>query len=155
ELVAEALVDDGHRVTQAADAIEALGCMTGRGFDLMITDLRMPGEIDGVDLVRRARSERPEMEVIGLTAHGTVTTAAQAMKLGVFDSVEKPLGSPGQLRALVRRGLTGNGRSGELDPRKQPRPSPIASGEPLRRLGDEVGQALGPDYRIGEVIGRG
>ena len=71
------------------------------GFDLMITDLRMPGALDGMELLRSARAEQPEMEVIVLTAHGTVDTAVEAMKLGAFDYLQKPLSSPDELRLLV------------------------------------------------------
>jgi two-component system response regulator FlrC len=71
----------------------------------MITDLRMPGEIDGMALLRRARAEQPEMEVIVLTAYGAVETAVEAMRQGAFDYIQKPLASPGQLRMIVARAL--------------------------------------------------
>ncbi len=71
----------------------------------MITDLRMPGALDGIDLLRKAQAESPEMEVIVLTAHGSVDTAVEAMKLGAFDYLQKPLGSPAELRLLVGRAL--------------------------------------------------
>jgi two-component system, NtrC family, response regulator AtoC len=105
EFLAEALVSEGHDITQAADGPEALSLLHARSFDLMITDLRMPGALSGIDLLRKARSEQPEMEVIVLTAHGTVDTAVEAMKLGAFDYLEKPVGSPDELRLLVRRSL--------------------------------------------------
>jgi two-component system response regulator FlrC len=65
----------------------------------------MPGALDGIDLLRKARAESPEMEVIVLTAHGTVETAVEAMKLGAFDYLQKPVGSPTELRLLVGRAL--------------------------------------------------
>ena len=71
----------------------------------MITDLRMPGALDGIDLLRKARAESPEMEVIVLTAHGSVDSAVEAMKLGAFDYLQKPVGSPAELRLLVGRAL--------------------------------------------------
>src|SRR5690606_3212855 len=90
EFLSEALDDDGHEVTTAADGMEALRHLHGHSFDLMMTDLRMPGALDGMDLVRKARAELPEMEVIVLTAHGTVTDAVEAIKLGAFDFLQKP-----------------------------------------------------------------
>ena len=60
----------------------------------------MPG-LDGLALLRKVRAEQPEVEVIVLTAHGTVETAVEAMKLGAFDYLQKPLGSPDELRLLV------------------------------------------------------
>jgi two-component system response regulator FlrC len=104
DFIAEVVEDDGHDVTVAADGAEAATILAGTGFDLLITDLRMP-RLDGMSLLRRARVEQPEMEVIVLTAHGTVETAVDAMKLGAFDYLEKPIGSPDQLRILVARAL--------------------------------------------------
>jgi two-component system response regulator FlrC len=104
EFVAEALEDDGHVAVRAKDGAEAAARLRAQAFDLMITDLRMP-ELDGMTLVRTARAEQPEMEVIVLTAHGSVETAVEAMKLGAFDYLRKPIGSPGELRLLVSRAL--------------------------------------------------
>jgi two-component system response regulator FlrC len=105
EFLADALAGDEHETTQAADGIDALRHLHARAFDLMITDLKLPGSLDGVDLLRTARREQPEMEVIVLTAYGTVETAVEAMKLGAFDYLEKPVESPGELRLLVSRAL--------------------------------------------------
>jgi two-component system, NtrC family, response regulator AtoC len=105
EFLAGALEDEGHRTTQAQDGLAALHHLHGHAFDLMITDLRMPGALDGMDLVRTARAEAPEMEVIVLTAFGTVDVAVEAMKLGAFDFLQKPLDSPAELRLLVHRAL--------------------------------------------------
>ena len=102
--VAEALQADGHAVSQSADGREAAGLLARESFDLLITYLRMPG-LDGMTLLRRARAEQPEMEAIVLTAHGSVDSAVEAMKLGAFDYLEKPIGSPGELRLLVTRAL--------------------------------------------------
>jgi len=105
EFLSDALASDGHETTQASDGIEALRKLAARAFDLMITDLKMPGAVDGMALLRKARSEQPEMEVLVLTAYGTVDTAVEAMKLGAFDYLEKPIGSPGELRLVVARAL--------------------------------------------------
>ncbi len=105
EFLSEALDDDGHEVTTAADGMEALRHLHGHSFDLMMTDLRMPGALDGMDLVRKARAELPEMEVIVLTAHGTVTDAVEAIKLGAFDFLQKPISGPAELRLLVGRAI--------------------------------------------------
>jgi two-component system, NtrC family, response regulator AtoC len=105
DFLAGALEDEGHQVTQAPDGLAALHHLHGRAFDLMLTDLRMPGALDGMDLVRKARSDTPEMEVIVLTAFGTVDVAVEAMKLGAYDFLQKPLESPSELRLLVHRAL--------------------------------------------------
>ena len=105
DFVAEALEDDGHSAHKAADGMEAAALLTKRAFDLMITDLRMPGQMDGISLLRRAKEEQPEMEVIVLTAFGSVETAVEAMKLGAFDYLQKPISSPAELRILTSRAL--------------------------------------------------
>jgi two-component system, NtrC family, response regulator AtoC len=103
--IADALSGDGHETVEAPDAMAAVKQLHERGFDVMLTDLRMPGALDGLDLVRKARAEEPEMEVIVLTAHGSVESAVEAMKLGALDYLQKPVGSPTQLRLLVSRAL--------------------------------------------------
>ncbi|HEX6070096.1 MAG TPA: sigma-54 dependent transcriptional regulator, partial [Longimicrobiaceae bacterium] len=105
EFIADALEDDSHDVTRAGDALEALRHLQASAFDLLVTDLRMPGALDGMDLLRKARAETPEMEVIVLTAHGTVGLAVEAMKLGAFDFLQKPVSGPAELRLLVARAI--------------------------------------------------
>ena len=102
--IGEVLEDEGHKVTLAADGAEAAALIDRRGFHLMLTDLKMP-RLDGMALLRRARSEQPEMQVIVLTAHGTVDSAVEAMKLGAFDYLSKPISGPAELRLLVERAL--------------------------------------------------
>jgi len=104
EYVAEALAADGHAVSLAVDGMDAAQRLARESFDLLLTDLRMP-RMDGMALLRRARADQPEMEVVVLTAHGAVDTAVEAMKLGAFDYLEKPIGSPRELRMLVSRAL--------------------------------------------------
>jgi two-component system, NtrC family, response regulator AtoC len=105
EFISDVVESDGHETTQAADALEALHHLHTRSFDLLITDLRMPGALDGMDVLRKARSDLPEMEVVVLTAFGTVETAVEAIKLGAFDFIQKPISSPAELRLLVNRAL--------------------------------------------------
>jgi two-component system response regulator FlrC len=101
--LAEALEDAGHIVVAAGDGGAAADRLRREPFDLLITDLRMPG-IHGLELVRIARAERPEMRVIVLTAHGTVDAALEAMELGAL-YLEKPVESPATLRQLAARAL--------------------------------------------------
>ncbi|MDR0786479.1 MAG: sigma-54 dependent transcriptional regulator [Gemmatimonadota bacterium] len=105
EFIGDALESDGYAVTDASNAPEALHHLRAGSFGVLITDLRMPGSFDGMELVRRVRSEIPGMVIIVLTAYGTVETAVEAMKLGAFDFLRKPLGGPDELRCLVRRAV--------------------------------------------------
>ncbi|MEM7433789.1 MAG: sigma-54 dependent transcriptional regulator, partial [Myxococcota bacterium] len=100
----EALELDGHEVERAADGSGAWMRLCQRSFDVLLTDLRMP-EVDGMTLLARVREAIPETEVIVLTAHGSVSTAVDAMRKGAYDFLEKPVGSPAELRLVVRRAL--------------------------------------------------
>ena len=81
EFLVEALELAGHTVTPARDGHEAKRLLGERSFELLLTDLKMPGP-SGLDLLREVKASQPELEVILLTAHGTVDTAVEAMKLG-------------------------------------------------------------------------
>jgi two-component system response regulator AtoC len=102
--LAEALESAGTEIETARDGDEAAALLDGKGFDLVVTDLKMPGR-DGLALLAKIRAEQPETQVILLTAHGTVETAVLAMKEGAFDYLTKPIGSPTELRVLVARAL--------------------------------------------------
>jgi len=115
-VLSEALKGARHDTAEAADAAEALRQLEDRPFDVMLSDLRMPG-IDGMELVRRARARWPAMQIIVLTAHGSIGTAVEAMKLGAFHFVEKPIASPDELRALVQRALNWRSRTDGFDAR--------------------------------------
>ncbi|HEY7955799.1 MAG TPA: sigma-54 dependent transcriptional regulator [Polyangia bacterium] len=108
EFMADALALDGHAISQAADGREAARLLDQRSFDLVLTDLKMPG-LDGMSLLRKIRAEQPEVEVIVLTAHGTVDTAVEAMKLGAFEYLQKPMSGPDELRLLAARAVERRG----------------------------------------------
>jgi two-component system, NtrC family, response regulator AtoC len=104
DFLAVALRRDGHAVTQAKDGLEAKALLEKEAFDLLLSDLRMPG-LDGLELLKLCKAAQPDLEVILLTAHGTVDTAVEAMKAGAFDYLQKPISSPAELRLVVRRAL--------------------------------------------------
>ncbi|MBK9261591.1 MAG: sigma-54-dependent Fis family transcriptional regulator [Polyangiaceae bacterium] len=108
EFLSDTLEAAGHTVERAADGEMAYRILGSRAFHVLVTDLKMPG-IDGMELVRRTRREQPEMEVVVLTAHGSVAGAVEAMKLGAFDYLEKPIPSPAALRLVVDRALERRG----------------------------------------------
>ncbi len=104
EFLSDALELDDHDMTSAGSGEEAIACLKKTNFALLLTDLNMPG-MNGMDLLRWVRREQPEVEVIVLTAHGTVDNAVEAMKLGAFEFLEKPISGPDELQLLVRRAL--------------------------------------------------
>jgi two-component system response regulator AtoC len=103
EFVVDALELDGHRAYDACDGPEALALLNdGTPFDVIVTDLRMPG-MSGLELIERAMRLDPNAHVVMLTAHGTVENAVDAMRAGAFDYLQKPVESPEALRRVVRR----------------------------------------------------
>ncbi len=100
----DSLLTEGHEVVEAADGVQASLMLDRQTFNLMITDLHMPG-LDGMALLRKARSEVPEMEVVVLTAHGSVETAVEALKMGATDFLQKPLSGPDEIRLVAARAV--------------------------------------------------
>jgi len=87
--LAETLAREDHEVTTFGHPREALEAIPGGGFDLVLSDLKMPG-MDGIALMREMRSGGCDTPVIVMTAFGTVASAVEAMKLGAFDYLQKP-----------------------------------------------------------------
>lgn len=93
---------DGEFVTTAADdGVHAIAQLSIAPFDVIVSDLMMPGA-DGMMVLREARATQPDAEVILMTAFGTVDTAVEAMKLGAYDYITKPF-DPEELLLRVRR----------------------------------------------------
>jgi DNA-binding NtrC family response regulator len=103
DVLAMVLRREGYEVTAFRGGAAALAALAERPFDLLVTDLRMP-EPDGLEVLRRALEVEPELPVILLTAHGSVSSAIEAIRRGAFDYVEKPFDND-ELKALVRRAL--------------------------------------------------
>jgi len=80
----------GHTVKTASSAAEALVILRHRRFQIVISDLRMPGE-DGLLLLRQIKSIDPPVDLIMMTAYGTIESAVEAMKEGAYDYIEKPI----------------------------------------------------------------
>lgn len=100
----DSLLTEDHEVVEAVDGVQASLMLDRQTFNLMITDLHMPG-LDGMALLRKARSEVPEMEVVVLTAHGSVETAVEALKMGATDFLQKPLSGPDEIRLVAARAV--------------------------------------------------
>jgi DNA-binding response OmpR family regulator len=98
-------------VDTAENGEQALKKVEEDGFSLILLDLRMPG-IDGMEVLRRLRDERPEIPIVIITAHGNIESAVDAMKLGAIEFLPKPF-VPDEIRALVARILERRKLSGE------------------------------------------
>ena len=122
------------RWSPAPDGQAAAKLLDERGFELVITDLKMPG-LDGMSLLRKVRAEQPEVEVIVMTAHGTVDNAVEAMKLGAFEYLQKPLCGPDELRLLVGRAVERRGLRDRVDGAASHRAAgpPLTYGDPAMK----------------------
>ena len=101
EHVAEILEPEGFAVEKAYSGEEALRRLAGRFFDLLLTDLRMPG-IDGLELLRQARSLSPDTVTIIISGYGSIRSAVEATKLGAFDFLAKPVKAEEIIHTLRR-----------------------------------------------------
>jgi DNA-binding NtrC family response regulator len=103
EALAKILGKAGHEVVAAASGEDALAVLQDAGFDLVVSDLRMIGT-GGIEVLKTAKQHASEPEVILLTAYGTVESAVEAMKLGAYDYLTKPV-DPERLVHLVAKAL--------------------------------------------------
>jgi len=89
ELLARVLADEGYAVATVRDGHEAVRRLDDGRFDLLLSDVRMPGP-DGLDLLRRAIADRLHQPVILMTAFGSIETAVEAMREGAYYYLAKP-----------------------------------------------------------------
>lgn len=99
----DALEAVGHDVLAAASGTEGIDAVRQRPFDLVITDLRLPGA-DGLTVLAATKEQSAQTEVVVITAHGSVETAVGAMKLGAFDYITKPFQMDELLLIVERAG---------------------------------------------------
>ncbi len=107
------LEDAGHEISTAEDGLKGLHLLRRESFDLVVTDLKMPGK-SGLELFRETRLDPNPPLFIFLTAFGRVDEAVAAMKEGAVDFLTKPLESPDTLLALVNRAMESQGRKREF-----------------------------------------
>ncbi|MES2839544.1 MAG: response regulator [Pseudomonadota bacterium] len=97
----EILVDQGYEVVGCTDPMVALNKLDQSTFELLLTDLQMPG-MDGIELTRRAQAVAPDMVIVLMTAHGSIGSVVDAMKNGAIDYVQKPFRISGIVPAVER-----------------------------------------------------
>jgi len=89
EMLAAAFADKDFTVAEASNGLDAINMVREQPFDVIITDLNMPGA-NGIAVLRAARDIAPDTKVLVITAFGTVDTAVEAMRLGAYDFIGKP-----------------------------------------------------------------
>lgn len=110
ESIRRVLTGEGYVVETTTSPREGLEMLRKASFDLLLLDIRMP-EIDGIQVLQTARDVSPETEVLIITGYAAIDTAVEAIKMGAFDYLEKPVSPPQLLvaaaKALERRHLLG------------------------------------------------
>ena len=103
KLLQMSLADAQTEVLVAETGSSGLELAARDTFDSIICDIGLP-DLDGLEVLRRLKAQRPETPVIMITAHGTVASALSAMKSGAYDYVPKPF-EPEELKLVVQRAL--------------------------------------------------
>jgi DNA-binding NtrC family response regulator len=142
----------GHHVYGAGTGQEALAHLEEANADLVITDLKMPG-MGGMEFLRALKNNRPDTEVVVMTAYGSIDTAVEAMRLGAYDYLTKPIDRerfPVVIdKALERHALASENR--QLRERLETRTrfeQMIGESEPLQRIHTLVDMVAGRDVTI-------
>ncbi len=101
ETLRKVLESWGHTVQEASNGSKALEMVKGNPIDVIMTDLRMPG-MTGLELLKAVKDTRPDVDVVVMTAYGSVEKAVEAMQVGAVDFVTKPVDLD-QLEMVLRR----------------------------------------------------
>jgi DNA-binding NtrC family response regulator len=152
EAIAKILTKQGHALSVASDGTSALEALREGAFQVVITDLKMAGD-DGMAVLRVAKELDPSVEVILMTAYGTVESAVEAMKLGAYDYLTKPV-DPTRLPFLVGKALERRGMGVEnLQLRERLRvrdefQTVVGQSPAMRRVHEVVDQVAGTDATV-------
>ena len=103
-LMVELLLDAGYQAMAAESGDVALLLLDQHHYDLVFTDLRMPG-IDGLTFLKEIKRKEPSTEVIVMTSHSSVSSAVEALRLGAYDYLLKPLDNIEDLLSVARRAI--------------------------------------------------
>ena len=159
------LGDEGFRVLDTGDPAGVMDLIARESPAIVLLDIWMPN-IDGIELLRRIKAERPEVRVIMISGHGNIQNAVAATRLGAADFIEKPFSVSGLLTSIERvlkRESGGVRMSGAVTPEgasigaAAPRPAPAAgiSGRKQRTLARSVvaaGQGLHSGLKTGVIL---
>ncbi|NTW99291.1 MAG: sigma-54-dependent Fis family transcriptional regulator, partial [Geobacteraceae bacterium] len=107
EFLSILLEREGYDVTVAGSAEDALRTMESALFDLVLSDVNMPG-LSGIELLARIKEKSPETAVLMLTAFSAADQAVEAMKLGAYDYIGKPFKNE-EIKQLVKNALEKQG----------------------------------------------
>ena len=154
------LGDEGFRVLDTGDPAGVMELIARENPALVLLDIWMPN-IDGIELLRRIKTERPEVRVIMISGHGNIQNAVAATRLGAADFIEKPFSVSGLLTSIGRvleresGGVRIPGRASADPVAPPPAPSASRSGQKQRTLARSVvaaGQGLHSGLKTGVIL---
>jgi DNA-binding response OmpR family regulator len=140
--VEKILSKNNYDVICALSASEALERMKTESFDLMISDIVMPG-MNGLELLKRVKTEWPKTRALMMTAYASTDTALKAIRLGALDYVSKPF-TPDELRTVVHKAMSGDLVQAKVSEKEVEVINVIDIDIPFD--GDEVAKYTGEDY---------
>lgn len=117
EMLCEVLRSTGYDATSASSGSEAMHYLRQNPYDVLLTDLMMPG-MDGISLLREALTERPHLIVIVMSGHGTIANAVESLQAGAMDYILKPF-EVTTLLPMLSRALSVRGIGEENESRTQ------------------------------------
>jgi len=149
DVLSDVLADDGHAVLAAEDGPAGLALLAARAIDLVFLDVGLPN-MGGSDVLRRIREEHPDTAGVMISGHANIKLAVEAVKMGAFDFLEKPLSlertTTAARNALALSALRRENRS--LKDARAPEATMVGSGERMRRVRELIAQAAATDSRI-------
>jgi DNA-binding NtrC family response regulator len=141
-MLERALAQEGYEAASASDAQEGIRRAGESAWDLVLTDLKLP-DGSGIDVLAASRRAAPHTPVIVLTGYGTVAAAVEAMKLGAFDFLEKPV-EIDDLYKLIERALGDRGEGDEAAVFRTPGAPAIVGRHPRLRAALRLLQKVAP-----------
>jgi two-component system nitrogen regulation response regulator NtrX len=149
EVLQDVLGDEGHRVIAVEDGFRALGTLETEAVDLVILDVWLPN-MGGIDVLKRVREAWPDIEVVVISGHANINMAVQAVKIGAFDFLEKPLSLEKTItvveNALKLEQLKRENR--ELKESIFFEDEMVGSGEGMSKVRELIEQSAGSEARI-------
>jgi two-component system nitrogen regulation response regulator NtrX len=149
DVLSDVLCDEGHTVITAEDGPAGLEYLAARAVDLVFLDVWLPN-MGGIDVLRRIRAEFPDVAVVMISGHANIKLAVEAVKIGAFDFLEKPLSldrtTTAARNALALAALRRENRT--LKDSLFVEDTMVGSSEGMRRVRELIEQAAASDSRI-------
>ena len=149
QVLQDVLGDEGHQVVTVEDGFQALEILEKEAVDLVILDVWLPN-MGGIDVLKRVRKGWPDIEVVIISGHANINMAVQAVKIGAFDFLEKPL-SLDKTITVVENALKLEELKRENRSLKETiffEDEMIGSGEGMSKVKELIDQSAGSEARI-------